>query len=84
MRGYVNNYIRQEIKEEQAVRKLEPFLYFLEIAAQMNTEPINFTKIARDAGVDNKAIERYYEILVDTWLGFFLLPFNRSIRKQQL
>ncbi len=84
LRGYVNNYIRQEIKEEQVVRKLEPFLHFLEIAAQMNTEPINHTKIAHDAGVDNKAVERYYEILVDTWLGFFLPPYDRSVRKQQL
>lgn len=84
LRGYANIYIRQEIKEEQVVRKLEPFLYFIETAAQSNGEPINFSKIAKQAGVDHSAVERYYQILEDTLLGFFLPSFDRSVRAQQL
>ena len=61
LRTYTNTYIKSEIKEEQIIRKLEPFLKFLAVAAQMNGKILNFSKIARDCGVDSKAIERYFE-----------------------
>jgi predicted AAA+ superfamily ATPase len=42
--SYVNTYIRQEIKEEQLVRRIEPFLKFLEVAAQANGKILNYSK----------------------------------------
>lgn len=83
LRSYVSNYLRQEIKEEQIVRKLEPFIRFLEVAAQHNGKIINSASIGRASGTDVKSILRYYEILEDTLLGFFLDPFHRSVRKIQ-
>lgn len=83
LRSYVGNYLRQEIKEEQIVRNLEPFVRFLECAAQNNGKIINATSIGRDSGTDAKSILRYFEILEDTLLGFFLDPFHRSVRKIQ-
>lgn len=81
--SYVQNYIKEEIKEEQIVRKLEPFLRFIDASAQMNGKEINLSKMARDVGVDAMAIQRYYEILVDTLLIFELPPFDFSVRKRQ-
>jgi len=84
LKAYVNTYLREEIKEEQLVRRIEPFLRFLEVAAQSNGQLINHSKIARDAGAsDAKAVERYFEILVDTLIGFHLEPYHASIRKRQ-
>lgn len=83
LRTYVNTYIKNEIREEQVVRKLEPFVKFLEVAAQMNGKILNYAKIGRDCGVDSKGVERYFEILTDTLLGFYLEPFHQSVRKRQ-
>jgi predicted AAA+ superfamily ATPase len=83
LRSYVNNYIRQEIREEQVIRRLDPFIKFLESAAQCNGKIINASQIGRDSGTDSKAIVRYYQILEDTLLGFFLDPYHRSVRKIQ-
>lgn len=83
LKSYVSTYIRQEIKEEQIVRNLEPFVRFLEAAAQSNGQVLNFSKIGRDAQVEHKTAERYFEILVDTFLGFYLEPFHTSARKVQ-
>lgn len=83
LRTYTSTYLKEEIKEEQLVRKIDPFLRFLEVAAQTNGEILNFSKVARDSGTDPKAVERYFEILSDTLLGFFLDPFHGSIRKRQ-
>lgn len=83
LRSYVKTYLREEIQIEQLVRNLNPFRNFLEIAAQNNGKIVNYTKIAKDIGVDNKTVYNYFSILEDTLIGFFLPAFNRSIRKQQ-
>jgi len=81
--AYVYTYIKEEIQVEQLVRNLDPFRLFLQIAAQMNGEIINYTNIARDTGVDVKTVQNYFQILVDTHLGSFLNPLNLSVRKVQ-
>ena len=81
LRAYAGTYLQKEIQQEQWVRKLEPFRKFLAIAAQMNGEIINRSKIARDIGVDNVTVGSYYEILEDTFVGFHLPAFHTSVRK---
>ena len=84
LRSYIQVYLKEEILIEQIIRELEPFRNFLEVAAQMNGKITNFTKIAREVGVDPKTVENYYSILEDTHIGFYLSSFHRSIRKQQI
>ena len=83
LRTYTQTYLKEEILIEQLIRNLTPFRLFLSVAAQMNTQIINFSNIARDTGVDHKTVQNYYQILVDTNLGFFLEAYNRSVRKVQ-
>jgi predicted AAA+ superfamily ATPase len=83
LRGYVATYIKEEILVEQLVRDLDPFRDFLEVAAQSNGKLVNFAKMSREVGVDDKTIRSYYQILEDTLVGFLLQPFHRSIRKRQ-
>lgn len=84
LEAYSRTYLKEEIWNEQIIRKLEPFSYFLEIAAQMNGRVLNFSKIGRDIGVDTKTVQSYFQILEDTLLGYFLPSFHRSVRKRQL
>ena len=62
---------------------MEPFRKFLPIAALSAGRPLNFSKIGRDSGVDPKSVERYFHVLADTLLGFFLDSYSRSVRKKQ-
>jgi predicted AAA+ superfamily ATPase len=84
LKSYIHTYLKEEILIEQIVRNIDPFHSFLEVAAQMNGEILNFSKIAREANTNDKSIERYYSILDDTLLGFHLMPFHHSVRKQQI
>jgi predicted AAA+ superfamily ATPase len=84
LRAYVQTYLKEEIQVEQAVRKIEPFRRFLEVAAQSNGEILNYSKLGREAGVEAKNVERYFQILTDTLLGFFLEAYHPSVRKRQL
>jgi len=83
LRAYAKTYLREEIQIEQVVRKLDPFRGFLEVAAQSNGKIINYSKISKDVGVDDKTIYSYFSILEDTLIGFRLPAFHRSVRKQQ-
>ncbi len=80
--AYSYTYIKEEIWAEQFVKNLDPFRKFLEIAGQMNGKIINFHKIALDVGVDDKTVKKYYSILEDTLIGFFLEAFQHSVRKR--
>ena len=84
LKAYTLTYLKEEIQVEQLIRNLDPFRLFLQIAAQMNGEIINYSNISKDTGVDHKTIQSYYEILQDTHLGFFLHPFSKSVRKVQI
>ncbi len=81
--AYVDTFIREEIREEQVVRKLDPFLRFLEVAAQMDGKIVNASSIASDAQTEAKTVSRYYEILEDTLIGLHLDSYHRSVRKAQ-
>ena len=83
LRSYCNVYLKEEVISEQLIRKIMPFRNFLELAAIQNAQIINYSKFAKDCGVDENTVHTYFEILSDTLLGFELQPFHLSIRKRQ-
>jgi predicted AAA+ superfamily ATPase len=84
LRSYVQKYLKEEIQMEQLVRDMVPFRKFLEVAAQSNSEIINYSKLGRQCGVDYKSVMRYFEILRDTFVGVFLDCYHRSVRVRQI
>jgi predicted AAA+ superfamily ATPase len=80
--SYTQTYLKEEIWYEQFIRRTDPFLRFLEIAAQTNGEIVNYANLSRDTGVDDKTIKNYFSILEDTLIGFFLEPFETSVRRR--
>ncbi len=83
LESYAHNYLKEEVLQEQVIRNIQPFKRFLEVSAQMNGQIINYSKCAREIGVDHKTIQNYFSVLEDTLLGFFLPAYHRSVRKQQ-
>ena len=83
LKAYALTYLKEEVWAEHIVRELDPFRRFLPVAAQANGTILNYSKIARDVGVDYKTVQSYFGILEDTLLGFFIEPYHRSVRKQQ-
>lgn len=82
LEAYVDTYVREEILQEAIIRKVDPFLRFLDVAAQSNGESLNFAKLARAAAVSPHTVASYFQILEDTMLGALLPPFHFSVRRQ--
>lgn len=78
---YSRTFVAEEILAEQVVRNLPPFKKFLQVAAQSNGQILNTSKIGREVGVDYKTVQSYFQILEDTYVGFFLPAFHHSFRK---
>ncbi|MFH0821031.1 MAG: DUF4143 domain-containing protein [Candidatus Peregrinibacteria bacterium] len=72
LEAYAANYIKEEIQQEAVVQNLASFSRFLEVAAIMNAQIMNVSNTARDAGVARPTVQRYFDALVDTLIGFWL------------
>ena len=80
--AYVHTYLKEEIKSEGIVRNLGGFSRFLDIAASQFGEVVNFSNIARECHLPVRSVQSYYEILEDTFIGFRLEPWRKSIRRR--
>jgi uncharacterized protein len=82
--SYCGNYLQEEIAAEGAVRKIESFSRFLQIAALTNSELVNFTSIASDAGVPPRTVREFFGILEDTLVGALLPPFAHARKRKAI
>jgi len=81
---YVRTYLTEEIQAEGFIRRLPPFSRFLQTAALANGELINFANVASDAQVAPSTVREHYQLLEDTLIGFFLLPWTNSKRRKAI
>ena len=81
LQTYVDIYLTDEIRNEGLVRNLAGFARFLDIAGMCNGEMINASHIARDCGVDRNTVQGFYQILVDTLLGYFIYPYRKKMKR---
>ena len=82
--SYVEIYLREEIRSEGLVQNLMDFSRFLRAVGLTNTEQLNYANISRDTGVAANTIRGWYELLVDTFLGFFLEPWQESKKRKAI
>jgi predicted AAA+ superfamily ATPase len=78
LKSYVGEYLKEEIIAEAATRNVPAFSRFLEVAAIMNGQIINYEKIGSDAQVTRSTVQNYYQILRDTLIGRDLPSFRKT------
>ncbi len=81
LEAYVNVYLTDEIRNEALVRNLAGFARFLDVAGLTNGEMVNHTNVARDCGIDRSTVSGFYQILIDTLLGYYIYPYNKKIKR---
>jgi uncharacterized protein len=81
LEAYVQDYLTLEIQQESLVRNLPAFQRFLEVAAFSCGEVINYANIAREAGVNEKTVKAYFDILEDSLVGHRLPPFAKKQKR---
>ena len=82
MRGYIDLYLKEEIIEEALVQHVDEFVRFMEVAAIMDGEILNYENVASDCEVSANTVKAYYKILVDTLLGFEVPAYRKVIKRK--
>lgn len=82
LKGYVEVYLNEEIREEGEVRELEAFERFMEVAAISDGEMLNYSNIASDCGVSTKTVQSYFQILYDTFIGYAIPAYRKVVRRK--
>jgi len=83
LNAYFHTYIKEEIKEEGAVRNLPPFMRFLNVAGQLNGQAVNALNISRDAAVPRSSVDHYFSILFDTLLAHLLPAYQPNLKVRE-
>lgn len=82
--SYVETYLREEIKEEALVRKLDQFNRFLQIAGRLNGQVLNYGNVASETGRSSPMISKWYDILEETLLGTRLMPYRPGFKVREV
>ena len=82
MRAYIDLYLKEEIIEEALVQNVDEFVRFMEVAAIMDGEILNYENVASDCEVSANTVKAYYKILVDTLLGFEVPAYRKVIKRK--
>jgi len=69
---YAETYLNEEIRAEVLTRNVGSFSRFLEISARQNGQVTNLSNIAREAAVNRTTVQNYFEILIDTLIGYWI------------
>lgn len=80
--SYINNYLREEVKEEGLIRRLDVFMRFLESASFSQGSIMNMSSIARDCGVNQKMVSHYFDILGDLLIARQIPVFSRHAKRR--
>ncbi|MBF0363060.1 MAG: ATP-binding protein [Oligoflexia bacterium] len=84
LRGYVADYLKEEIIDEASVQNIPAFSNFLNVMAITNSELLDYTKVASESGVSSKVVRTYFDILEDTYLGFRVPPWTKSKERRMI
>ncbi len=80
--AYCGSYLQEEIKGEGIVRRIENFSRFLQTAALVNGELLNFESLSSDCGIPARTLREYFFILEETMVGTLLPPYKRMLRRK--
>ncbi len=81
LQSYIEDYLTNEIRAESYVRNITAFSRFLDSTRFSYGEILNYTNIAREVGIDSKTIKEYYQILVDTLVGYLIYPYTKKVSR---
>lgn len=82
MRAYIDLYLKEAILEEALVQNVNEFVRFMEVAAIMDGEILNYENVASDCEVSANTVKAYYKILVNTLLGFEVPAYRKVIKRK--
>lgn len=84
LRAFSIVHLEEEIRREALVRDWGAFVRFLQLAARESGQILNYAAISQETGISQPTVKSYYQLLEDMFIGFRVLAYSRSPRKNLL
>lgn len=84
LRAFAIVHLEEEIRREGLVRDWGAFVRFLRLAATESGQILNYTAISQEAGISQPTVKSHYQLLEDMFIGFRVMPYSKSRRKNLL
>lgn len=78
----VNSYLLRDVLSMEGVRKSHLFQQLLRLLALQIGAEVSTNELGRQLGVSKNTVERYLQLLVDSFVLFRLGGFSRNLRKE--
>lgn len=82
LQSYIKTYIKEEVHQEGLTRNMLAFSRFLESASFSQGSVLNFSEIAREASVERKVVESYFNILEDLLIAYRIPVFTKRAKRK--
>jgi uncharacterized protein len=82
LESYVQVYLEEEIMQEGLTRNLDSFSRFLETTSFSQGQQLNVSNVAREASINRKVAESYFNILYDLLIAYRLPIFNKHAKRK--
>ncbi|MBI2502113.1 MAG: ATP-binding protein [Candidatus Latescibacteria bacterium] len=84
LRAFAIVHLEEEIRREALVRDWGAFLRFLPLAASESGQILNYAAISQETGISQPTVKAHYQLLEDLFMGFRVLAYTKSPRKNLL
>lgn len=82
LNNYIRTYLERDIRGLAEFRNLEPFTKTQRLMAINTGQLTNHTKIAAEAGVTSKTVQRFLEYMSISYQTLVLQPWSRNTKKR--
>ncbi len=82
--SYTTIYLREEIQAEAIAKNIGAYARFLDLAAEVSGDWINYSKLASDSEIPKETIRRFYSILEETLIAFRIPSFHPKKSKRRV
>lgn len=82
LRNYVKTYLERDIRDLAEIRNLEPFTKTQKLIAINTGQLTNNSRIAVEAGVSSKTVQRFIEYMSASYQTIVLQPWSRNSKKR--
>lgn len=81
-RSYLQTYLERDVRDLVQVGNIESFRRFLRASAARTGAMLNYTDLARDAGVSVTTARQWMSVLVTTFQVYLLQPYYTNLTKR--
>ena len=81
-RSYIQTYIQRDVRDLLNITDEITFHKFLGAVAARTGQLLNYTKLGRDVGIDNKTAKAWLSVLEASGLVYLLRPYHDNLTKR--